>query len=317
MKCDIINWIMWSRGLKQNLKRFQAIFLAGSFLFLLSGCGEEFPALTQEEYDLIVDYSAGVLSKYSTTNGDKLTRIAPPAPEEELAELPADEQKQETVKPAAKPAPAKQEKKEEPVEEPAEEPSEQPNEEPKEDNEDAIIVNSGDNGTGDEEPSEEPAIAEAPVEDGGSAASPGEVEVSDSDLLKRLQSGVRVDLNGYYVLNSYPEGAGDSNLAIRADAGNKLLILSFSLTNETSGPIDVDYLSKAPSFTLFINGEPVSRNMTTLLDNEMSTYASALESGETKGSVLCFQIKEAQAKTIDTLSVRMNCFGEEQMLRVE
>ena len=47
----------------------------------LAGC-ESFPVLTQEEYELIVDYSAGVLSKYSTENGDKLTRVAPLQPEE-------------------------------------------------------------------------------------------------------------------------------------------------------------------------------------------------------------------------------------------
>ena len=306
---------MWMYRQKSNRRRFLAILAAGMLLIMLSGCGEQFPVLTQEEYDLIMDYSAGVLSKYSTNSGDKLTKLPPPEPEAAEEEEP--EEPAETKKPAPKPAAVKPVK-EEPVEEPETEPPVE--EEPEEPDDDgAIIVNNG-GGSDTEEPesAEEPEIIEGSEGDGTeSSGSAGEVEVADSDLLKRLQSGIRVDLNGYYVLNSYPEGAGNSNIALNAEAGKKLLILSFSLTNETSGAIDVDYLSKAPSFTLLINGEPVSRNMTTLLDNEMSTYASSIEGGETKGAVLCFQIKEAQAKAIDTLSVRMNCFGEEQMLRVE
>lgn len=107
---------------------------------LLAGCGEKFPTLTQEEYDLIVDYSAGVLSKYNLGNGDKLTRLIP-EPEEVPEEAPVEELP--PLKPAAEEKPQKPaEEKPSPVvikeetpeggteETPAAEPEEQPEEAP-------------------------------------------------------------------------------------------------------------------------------------------------------------------------------------------
>ena len=272
---------------------------------LLAGCGEKFPTLTQEEYDLIVDYSAGVLSKYNLGNGDKLTRLIP-EPEEVPEEAPVEELP--PLKPAAEEKPQKPaEEKPSPVvikeetpeggteEKPAEEPAEQPDEAPEGD----VTV---------------PEKAEtAETADAQNAVPVG----SDKDLLQKMQDGLACNLNGYYVLNSYPDNAVSDSRALTAEAGNKLMILSFGLVNKTSGEMNVDLLNGNATYTLFINGQPVSRNMVTLLDTDMSTYMGTIGPGETAGAVLCFQVKEAQTKEIDTLSLKVNYHGEEQMLRIE
>ncbi|MCR4764147.1 MAG: hypothetical protein K5696_11525 [Lachnospiraceae bacterium] len=281
---------------------------------VLSGCGEKFPALTQEEYDLIVDYSAGVLSKYNMGNGDKLTKL-PPLQAEEEAGTPipgADIPEQTTVQ--TKPAVTETSKTEQTVSgptvkeqtesEPAGGGDSQPDESP-------IVMNdgSGDDAEENTEPSGEEQTAEIPSGD----SMPIE---SDGNLLQQLQSGIGISFNGYYVLNSYPEG-GNSYTGVTAEAGKKLLILSFTLSNGTSGDVNADILNGNPTFTLYINGQPVAKQLVTALDNDLGTYIGTIPAGGNSGAVLCFQVQDVQAKAIDTMSVKLNYHGEEQFLSIE
>ncbi len=272
-----------------------SVFLCG---MLLCGCGEQFPTLTQEEYDLIVDYSAGVLAKYSTNCGDKLTRV-PPQDEtaDEQTEEPAEE-KPEDKKPEKPAAPAKNE-----TPDPAEE-----------DAGDGKPTGDADapEESGNGEPAQE--SGEEPVSEGNDEGIP---EMDGDDLFQRLQDGIKIDYNGYYVLNKYPDNVTGSGTALRAEPGNKLLILSFDLTNTKGESVNADILAADPTFTLMIDSQPVSMNLVTLLDNELSTYSATLESGETRGVVLCFNITEEQAGQLETVVLRINCRGEEQIVRLQ
>ena len=286
---------------------------------LLSGCGESFPVLTQEEYNLIVDYSAGVLSKYSKGNGDKLTRVMPEVPEEEGAEneppaVPVQTPKKDA--PAEKPAPAA-------------EPAEDQTDTGTADTEEApIIVNTPGGDIADEgEPDEgntgnDTDTGEEPAEENLPEASDGtetaqQVAIGNGDLLQKMQEGIEITFNGYYVLNSYPDSSSAEYASLKAEPGNKLLILSFTMTNRSGTDTGVDFLNANPTFTLYINGQPVSRQMVTVLDNDMGTYMGQIPGGGSAGAVLCFNVKEAQARSINTMSLKLNLRGEEQMLGIE
>ena len=41
----------------------------------MSGCGEKFPELTEEEYKQTVEYAVGLLMKYSNNDKEKLTYV--------------------------------------------------------------------------------------------------------------------------------------------------------------------------------------------------------------------------------------------------
>lgn len=257
----------------------------------LSGCGEQFPTLTQEEYDLIVDYSAGVLAKYSTSSGDKLTRLPPPeepVSDEEQAEEPASA---EAVKPAPAPKDTMPEK------EPA-----------------------GGTDASEGADAQDPADEEPPSETEADAPSEGSDEaapIGGDDMFQRIQDGISVSFNGYYVLNKYPDNVTGSGTALKADPGNKLLILSFDLTNEKNEAVYADLLGADPTFTLMIDSRPVSKNLVTMLDNELSTFAADLEPGETRGVILCFNVTEEQAKQLDTVILKVSCRGEEQIVKLQ
>lgn len=300
---------------RRSFKMIIGISLAAA---LLSGCGESFPVLTQEEYNLIVDYSAGVLSKYSKGNGDRLTRVRPDDPEE--GETTAESEQSEP--PAEKP-----------VKQPDKTPvaadttstdttaSDKPDDSP-------IVVRDPDGEPGDggedmtldgkaEQPADDVQDGEDVPEPADETSAAPEVAIGNGDLLQKMQDGLEVTFNGYYVLNSYPDSTAQEYASIKADAGKKLLILSFTMTNHTPGELKVDLLNANPTFTLYINGEPVSRQMVTVLDNDMGTYMGTIPGGGSVSSVLCFNVKEAQAKSINTMSLKLNLRGEEQMLGIE
>ncbi len=281
-----------------------AIFLSA----VLSGCAE-FPALTQEEYDLIVDYSAGVLSKYSTGNGDKLTRVAPLVPEEPEGNA---------EQPTADPAPAQ--KQGTPV---STSPAGSGGE-----GDAAVVWNEGESEqqpTGNDDSRTDQAEAasgqeEVRTESGADPSAGAQeaetAEIGNGDILQRLQSGIGVNFNGYYVLNSYPDGA-PGNLTLTAEPGKKLLILSFTLSNQSGAETRIDFLDANATFTLLVNGTPVSKNLVTLLENDLSTYVGNVGGGDQAGAVLCFQVDEAVIKDMDTLHLKVNYHGEEQKLVID
>ncbi|MCR5674214.1 MAG: hypothetical protein K6G16_00750 [Lachnospiraceae bacterium] len=277
---------------------------------LLAGCGEKFPTLTQEEYDLIVNYSAGVLSKYNSQNGDKLTRLIPDPVEETAAGEEMPPEQPAAPEKSAQSAPAKPSE-EAPVEETPIVPASQEDtgEEP------GVIIPSEEEGTQASEDNTEESGGAA-EETAQAAAVENAVDIGGNDLLQKMQSGIAVDFNGYYVLNSYPDNATGGTV-LTAEPGCRLLILSFSLRNETGNSVDVNLLSSNPTFTLILNGQPVSKNLVTVLDNDFSTYIGTIPGGNSAGAVLCFQIREGQAKSIDTLNLKINYRGEEQVLRIE
>ncbi len=300
--------ILLRRQIFMKVRKAVRIAAAWMICVLLAGCGEPFPTLTQEEYNLIVDYSAGVLSKYSTGNGEKLTRLMP------KEEAPADAQ--EVPGGSTSPAPVVTPPAPEPSV-PADQPEKQPEETQTPDTSEQQTPPSGGTDAGSEATdTPEPSgagddSATTPVSEEQQA-----VTIGRDDLLQKMQDGIQVDFNGYYVMNMYPDSSV-GGAVLSAESGCKLLILSFSMKNTNSDAMNVDILHANPTFTLILNGEPVSRNLVTVLDNDMSTYSGTVGAGESAGAVLCFQVKEAQAKAIDTLNLKVNLRGEEQVLKIE
>ena len=56
-------------------KKYLALALITSAILFVSGCGESFPELTQEEYDQTVEFAVGLLLKYSNNDQSKLAKI--------------------------------------------------------------------------------------------------------------------------------------------------------------------------------------------------------------------------------------------------
>jgi hypothetical protein len=101
--------------------------------------------------------------------------------------------------------------------------------------------------------------------------------------------GVKVEYVGARIDTSYVE---DTYYALDADSDKVYMIVSIDVSNTTDAPIDVDYLTRQPSFRATVNDEYTGKAEMTILMEDFSTLTETLEAGETQETVLLFQIPE-------------------------
>ncbi len=73
--------------IKEKVKRMKKIFLILTVALILSGCGDEFPDMTEEQSAQVTEYAAGILMKYDTKHESRLLNDV--ELEKELARLEA------------------------------------------------------------------------------------------------------------------------------------------------------------------------------------------------------------------------------------
>lgn len=327
---------------------------AAGFLLLmtltLSGCGSDFPEMTEDDYNQIVTITSGLLVKYSTGTVDKMTYLDKEyTPEYLLAtEVPQPAHTQEAPgqQPPGQQPPAAQENPADPLS-----------------GTETTDIAAGTEGTGTatgaEAGTEGTATAtgaEAGAEGtgtatgavagaegtgtstgaGGSGAASGgtegaasqtstaavgdEVDVSnaiavEASNLQQLASGVRVEYNGYSVRSVYPDEEAQG--AVVADTGNRLLILDFQLKNVSDVAITLDTARQGPAYKLIINGKMQGFSQVTMIDNDLSSMIKPLAPGEKTDAVIVMEVDETLARSVDTLSLQMKYGTDSQTIHLE
>lgn len=134
--------------------------------------------------------------------------------------------------------------------------------------------------------------------------SPG-VQESLQDVLT-LPEGITITYTGEQVCDSYPEEASAENyFALDASAGKKLLVLKFQISNQGEEAALVDILSQNAIFRVNVNQQFVGNSFTTMLDNDLSTYAGNINPGESRELVLLTEIGESLADSIFSVSINV------------
>lgn len=196
---------------------------------LLGGCGDAPYELTESEEDIIVNYSAHVVTKFNTDQKQGLTYVNMDALEE-----PEQTQENETL---------------EEIETAA----------------DAGVDMSSDLDQ---------------VESGTQTASLDEIFGSES---------ISVAYTGASLTPNYIE---DAYYSVDAERGKTYLILEFDITNNGTEEAQMDNLALAPVFRVnTADGISATAELTVLLE-DFSTYQGTILPGETKGTVLLFQVPD-------------------------
>lgn len=201
---------------------------------LLGGCGEASYELTEAEENVIVNYSAHVVSKYNTYQKEGLTYV-----------LEEDAEEEETVA--------------------AEDTAQNTQEVPAESTADA-------------------AGAETAVSETETSSLP---TATLYDLFG--EPGLEVNYVGARIAENYTE---DNYYVMNPDTNKNFLILGIDITNTSDVPVDVDFLSKDASFKATLNGTASATAETSLSLGDFSTFDGILASGETKETILLFQVPE-------------------------
>ena len=274
-------------------KRYcQAALIVGITL-LLSGCGEKFPDLTEEQYKQTVEYAAGLLMKYSNNGQERLVVVdvkevlkerqkeAARAAELELAKEKAAQNKQQEQTPA---------------------PVQQPEPEPEPEGQDLTT--------------DPDALAEGTENTEGET---GEevVEVTDpnavvlsADESQEIMPDIFLSYQGYSVSSTYPESS--KSYVVNADKSKKLLVLRFDLYNGSDADKNVNLIPLGLSFKIILNGVDIGYSSVTFLPNDLSSYSGTIESRAHESVVVLTQISEKEATKIENLGMIVTIKGETQ-----
>lgn len=298
-------------------------------LVMLSGCGNSFPEMSQEEYDQTVQYAAGLLMRYSNNAVEKLIYVNP-----DKVELEDEEESTTTETDIAK---AETEKTEPPQPETTTEKgtiesggntpvnagstdaagdasNDPATEASKEDTDKAatdISIAEASVDTAQEDDPTASATATTTTESGSTST---DKVISYSDE-QELMDGLYLRYNGYYVTSSYPENA--KTMVIEAGNGKRLLVFSFRVVNESGQDKYLDMVKLNPYFQLTINGTNVGYTSVTMLENDLSTFAGTIAAGESKTLVLVKEIDTSLAKNIQELELTISMDGQSQTVIME
>ncbi len=304
-------------------------------LVMLSGCGNSFPEMSQEEYDQTVQYAAGLLMRYSNNAVEKLIYVNP-----DKVELEDEEESTTTETDIAK---AETEKTEPPQPETTTEKGTIESGGNTQPSGVGISANAGSTdaaGDASNDPATEASkedtdkaatdisIAEASVDtvqeddptasatttttESGSTSTDKVISYSDE---QELMDGLYLRYNGYYVTSSYPENA--KTMVIEAGNGKRLLVFSFRVVNESGQDKYLDMVKLNPYFQLTINGTNVGYTSVTMLENDLSTFAGTIAAGESKTLVLVKEIDTSLAKNIQELELTISMDGQSQTVIME
>lgn len=117
-----------------------------------------------------------------------------------------------------------------------------------------------------------------------------------------LPEGFSMEYTGYEVTDSYPQ-TEEMAFVIDASPNKKLLVLSFTVTNNGAESVDVDINGKKPYCVLRVNDTDKYFIQTTLLNDDITTYRGIMEAGAAVQLVMIAEIPEEKADSIEALKL--------------
>ena len=130
-----------------------------------------------------------------------------------------------------------------------------------------------------------------------------------------LPEGISITYEDYMVTDSYPEDEAEY-FALDASAGKKLLVLRFCLTNGTEQEEKINLLNTNSRYIITVNDSIRANALTTMLPNDMSTYAETLEPGQDQELVLLLEVNEDVAGAVQAIALRLKNASNEYTIQL-
>ncbi len=301
-------------------KKYLALALITSAILFVSGCGESFPELTQEEYDQTVEFAVGLLLKYSNNDQSKLAKVdvkelkkqrekeaRAAALEEKKAESEETKNSQtktETTKPTVtEPSQTEVEVKENPENEVATTDSSATKEDDQNTSSSTPVTETTDNSD------QDAATSEQENEEPAEATDNPDAVIMSSEYSQEIINGVLLSYQGYSVSSTYPESS--KSYVINADKGKKLLVLRFDLYNSADSATKVNMIEKGILVQTILNGENLGYNAVTFLPNDLTSFVGTIDPKAHESLVVLTEIDQSLATNIQTLGMIFNIGGKE------
>lgn len=111
-----------------------------------------------------------------------------------------------------------------------------------------------------------------------------------------------VQSNGFEIKESYPDGSG-AFFALDAGDGCKLVVMKYTITNNTDSSVDIDMLESKVSYKVSLDGNGYKYALSTMLLDDLATYVGSLEPGNSVELVLISEWKEEEINNITDLTL--------------
>lgn len=292
-----------------RVKRAVLLSLTVMIVLSLSGCGEKFPELTEDEYKQTVEFAVGLLMKYSNNDKEKLTYVdakeVQKEREKEARKAAKDEQESQTT--TTQPTSTVRVEEVVPTTDSSEELPEEPDK--TDDIVSAIGSSETDTEVGAAATTASTAAQETDEEEKTTEVSSNAIVLS-SDQTQEIESDIFLSYQGYSVSSTYPESS--KSYVVNADKGKKLLVLRFDLYNASGSTKKINMINQKLLFQILLNGKNLGYSAVTFLPNDLSSYIGEIESKAHESLVILTQISEDDSTSIKSLGMIVSMNGTEQ-----
>ena len=278
-----------------RVKKYYGLLAIIGSILVLSGCGEKFPDLTQEQYDQTVEYAVGLLMKYSNNGQERLVYVNAKEEQKSRDRLArknardAEKEAQKAEQAATQPAP-------QPVE--SNPVSEQPEEQTMT-GEDLSASQTSSEGQNNSDSAE------------NTPANPEAITIS-ADQSQEIAPDLFLSYEGYSVSSTFPESS--KSYVVNADKGKKLLVLRFDLYNGSDNDKDVNMIKYNLLFQVLLNDKNIGYTSVTFLPNDLASYIGTVDSRAHESLVVLTQINESEATNIESLGMIVGKGDSEQVV---
>lgn len=125
-------------------------------------------------------------------------------------------------------------------------------------------------------------------------------------------NGISITYTGYELKDIYPDSDTEELFfAMSATEGCKLVVLNFDVANVSGQEQNLDMLSIGSKFKISVNGATPRYALTTMLTNDLASYAGTIAAGTSEQLVLVVELPEEEAQSIQTLSLVMKNVAED------
>lgn len=250
------------------MKKRNVVCLFAMAAVLMTGCVDAMPDLTSDQSDIISEYAAGLLLKYSPYYDYKLVD------DEAVAAAVEAEQKETETDIEAETADTATETESEVTESVPE--------------------------TSYEDESQSQTEESESGQDNAEA-----VSAQGTDLAAKLGiSDIVIDYDSYELCDSYPNN--NSGFTVSAAQGRKLLVVHFKIENQNDESVECNLFDSNLKIRITVNESSSYSALSTLLPNDIATYMDTVEAKGTDEAVAVFEVDDISEDEIESLEMQMS-----------
>lgn len=173
-------------------------------------------------------------------------------------------------------------------------------------------------------PEPEPVVEETPAEENDESGSSdfdkkdkGEVTYSDKPLSELFnEPDFDIYFNGYEVADEYPRPEeNELAFSMKAMDDNSFLVMHFNVTNNGSEQI-LNIIGKKLKIRAIINETNKIQNSKSILLNDFESYYELVGGGETRDTVIVFEVEKSLLNTMTSLDLSIKCDDDTEIYKI-